>query len=325
MDKIKIPDSKMLIPSNMFDICHIDKLTRKDISLKYTKYEAVPHRKSCYFLDKFIFHIKTHFNIEIKEYCKKYLNIEWPRCPISGKEVGYKIFGKGLVLSIFAVPVTKEYSPAFKEYCERISKERIGAGNPMFGKKAWNTGLTAETNETVRKVAQCRVGVKTPDDVREKQSISAKKRKIHGHTGIKHSEATKQILREKTAQRYSNGIFKRESSIHIKMREFLNSLPLLERLGEEQCVQFFSIDFAFPDVKIGIECNGTYFHVDPRIYPNGPKDAIQRRNFGRDKIKLDFLLKEGWKILSIWETEINDQTFKEELICKLKELNILKV
>ncbi len=108
------------------------------------------------------------------------------------------------------------------------------------------------------------------------------------------------------------------------MREFLALLNLKERLQEEFQVKYYSIDFAFQNAKVAIECDGTYYHVDPRIYPDGPKDKIQRRNFGRDKAKNKYLSDRGWTILRCWETEINDGTFKEYLICKFKELNLLK-
>ncbi len=52
---------------------------------------------------------------------------------------------------------------------------------------------------------------------------------------------------------------------------------------------------------------------------------MQRRNFGRDILKKQICSdQEGWIILEAWETEINDGTFKNQILCKLKELNLLK-
>ena len=84
------------------------------------------------------------------------------------------------------------------------------------------------------------------------------------------------------------------------------------------------MDFAFPEKKVAIECQGTYFHVDPRRYPDGPINAMQRRNFGRDKAKKKYCNLIGWEIIEVWENEINDDSFKENLKCKLLELKIIK-
>ena len=107
------------------------------------------------------------------------------------------------------------------------------------------------------------------------------------------------------------------------MREFLKTLNLKEPFKEEFQVKYFSMDFAFQNAKVAIECQGTYFHVDSRIYPNGPINAMQRRNFGRDKVKKQLCEKEGWIIIPIWETEINDEQFKNILLCELSKLNLL--
>ena len=108
------------------------------------------------------------------------------------------------------------------------------------------------------------------------------------------------------------------------MREFLQTLDLIENPVEEYQIKYFSADFAFPEHKIAIECQGQYYHVDPRVYPNGPKTAVQRRNFGRDKAKKKYLDMKGWIMLEAWEAEINDGSFKEDILCKLKELKLLK-
>ena len=308
-----------LIKINLFDTCLINNTP------KYLIVEMYPTRQhGAYYLNKFSNFIKDNYQLSLKEYCKKYLNIEWPKCPISGEEVGYKIDGKGINLSKFKKGcISKEFSPKFAESCDKISKERKGKGNPMFGKSAWNRGKD-KRNPSIKIAAQKRTGRITSEESRKKQSESAKKRKIHGHTGFKHSKKSIEKMRIATAERYRNGLFKRESGIHIKMREFLSTLNLKEKPLEEYQVKYYSLDFALPEHKIGIECNGTYYHVDPRIYSEGPKDKIQRRNFGRDKAKKKYLEDRGWTIIECWETEINDGIFKEFLINKLKELNLLQ-
>lgn len=321
MDIIKSEDLILLIPIDKFSICLITGKTKEQIIKEF------PRRQDGeYYLSKFENHLNKNCSISLKDYCKQYLQIEWRQCPTKKCDVGFKKTGKGLVLSKFAKGgMTKEYCPKFAEFCRQMSESRKGSGNPMSGKAAWNKGLNSE-DPRVAAVAEKRRGTKTSDEAKKKQSISAKKRKIHGHTGKKHSEESIQKMREATAKSWAAGNFKRESSIHIKMREFLSTLELTENLEEEFQVKYFSLDFAFPDVKIGIEVQGQFFHVDPRVYPNGPICAIQRRNFGRDKVKKQYCCdRNGWVIIEVWEAEINDGTFKEQLKCRLQELNLLKV
>lgn len=319
MGNIKIEDSIYLIPINKFEICKIDGVSRKSIIALY------PTRKNgAYYLNKFSNYIKNNYQISLKDYCKKYLEIDWPKCPKKGSENGYKISGKGLVISRYSKGgINKDNCSAFSKGCDRLSKERTGAGNPMFGKVPWNRGLD-NSHPIIKRNADLRKGTKTSEETKKKQSNSAKIRKIHGHTGKKHSPETIEKLRTITADRIKNKKFHRESSLNIKVREFLDSLNLTFSYEKEFTIKYFSCDFAFPQQKIAIECQGTFFHIDPRIYPNGPICAVQRRNFGRDKVKREYLEKHGWKLIEIWETEINDDTFKKYLECKLKELNILK-
>ena len=95
MKTIKTDILNRLIPSHMFNICLIDGSTKSTIITLF------PSRKNgAYYIDKFNNYLKK-FNINIKDYCKIWLNINWPVCPISHEDVGYKISGVGLKLSQF--------------------------------------------------------------------------------------------------------------------------------------------------------------------------------------------------------------------------------
>lgn len=262
--------------------------------------------------------------MSIKEYCLKHLTKSWPKCPSSGYDVGYKISGKGISLSRFKQGrVSKASCPNFAAACEKFSIIRSGEGNPMFGKPPWNKGKD-KRNPSIKAISEARTGVSLSQETRKRQSDSAKRRKIHGHTGRKHSPKTIKKLRENTARLWAQGRFNLVSSIHLKMREFLKTLSLVEKVEEEFQVKYFSMDFALQKAKVAIECQGTYFHVDPRKYPSGPIDDIQRRNYGRDKAKNKICSRDGWTIIPCWETEINNGEFKKDILCKLSELNLLK-
>ena len=318
MKTIETQDLKYFIPIDTFNICLIDQASRKQIT------EMYPTRKDgAYYLDKFSNYIKDNYSISFKDYCKQYLKFDWPLCPSSSSETGYRFNGKGVFISTFAAgKISKEHCPKFMAACEKFSIERKGSGNPMFGKEPWNKGLDVN-HPVIAKIAEDRKGKKTSDEVKLKQSESAKKRIVHGHTGKKHSPETIEKLRENTAQMYRDKKYTRVTGIEIKVRNFLIEQNI--QFVEQYFFKYYSLDFALTDQKICIECQGQYFHSDPRFYPNGPISNVQRRNFGRDKAKRKYLKSKDWEMIELWEAEINDGQFKEILICKLKELKALEV
>ena len=167
--------------------------------------------------------------------------------------------------------------------------------------------------------------IKSPETI-EKLKLAAKNRKKEPHLGCKHSEETKQKFREITAKKWADGVFNKKTSIEVKVEDFLKGIEssLKEKFVFQHLAKYFTLDFAFPDVKVGIECQGTFFHIDPRVYPDGPICAVQRRNAGRDKSKRKYLTERGWTIIELWEIEINDGRFKQQLLCELQKLNLIE-
>lgn len=317
MKTIETQDLKYFIPINMFNICLIDQVKREEIIKIYPK-----RTQGIYYLDKFSNYLENKHSIKFKDYCKKYLKFDWPLCPASGEETGFRVTGKGVFISKFKRgKITKKHCPNFAKSCRELSEKRKGIGNPMFGREAWNKGLDAN-HPKIAKIVEKSKGRKTSLESREKQSASAKKRLVHGHTGKKHSEETIAKLRENTAKMYRDKKYNRVTSIEIKVRDFLIEKRI--NFEEQHFFKYYSLDFALINEKICIECQGQFFHCDPRFYPNGPISNVQRRNLGRDKSKRKYLESKGWKMIEIWEAEINDGQFKDILTCKLKELKVLE-
>lgn len=323
MTPIKRPDSGYLIPIATLCTCLIDGLTRVQILKLYTR-EQVGRPKACYYLDKLTYHLTTKHGIDLKTYCKQHLDVEWPLCPGTGAEVGYRIDGSGIILYQYAHGgITKATCAAFADSCERASIERTGDGNPMHGKPAWNAGLTAETDERMAKVSARMMGNKpSPESIEKgRQKKLGRPSKTKGKRI--HSDERREWFKEHTASLWRRGVFSKVSGIHVKMREFLATLPLNEAPQEETTLGPFSLDFGFVSAKIGIEADGDYYHVNPDHYPNGPENAMQRRNHGRDKSKNAYAATCGWTLLRYWEHDINSGAFKDPLICRLRELSLL--
>lgn len=306
-----------VIPIEQFEICLVDGVAKKDIIKLY------PTRSGgAYYLDKFANYLRDKHNLSIKEYCIKYGGIDWPRCPGTGKEVAYKTSsGLGLVLNQFRRGgVRKDTCKKFEDGCKVLSEQRKGDKNPCWKKEPWNKGLDASDPRIATALAAAHAAPMTPER-REKLRKAGLGKVRHA---MPHTKEAKEKMRIATAKRWALGRFAcSRTSIQQKMMEFLQSLNLSEMFLEELQVDFYSLDFAFKNAKVAIECDGDYFHINPKFYPNGPKDAIQRRNAGRDRAKNKYLENLGWTVLRYWECEINAGTFKEHLTCKLRELGLL--
>lgn len=72
----------------------------------------------------------------------------------------------------------------------------------------------------------------------------------------------------------------------------------------------FVCDFSIPKYKIIIECDGDYWHGNPKIYNKKDLNQTQKRKIKIDRIKDIYLKKKGWKVLRFFETEINNSVSK---------------
>lgn len=64
-------------------------------------------------------------------------------------------------------------------------------------------------------------------------------------------------------------------------------------------------DFQIINTNIIIEVQGDYYHCNPLVYGDGPKDEIQIKHVLRDYYKKCYFLSRGYKIIEIWELDIN--------------------
>jgi len=317
MSLIKKNLIKNSLTVNIFDTCLIDGVSSLEIKVKMAGRKNGP-----YYLDKFAKHLSSNHKMSLKDYVKTHLKIPWPICPISKEEVGYIIRGFGILFSTFKPGcVTKEFSPAMRLHSERMSKNRKGEKNPMFGSKAWNNGITKEDHLSMMAVSKKMTGRVVGEATRSKHRKNRAESLIKARHTVAHSKETIDALRLETASRYSRGVYKRKTKIQILLSKYLSQVGVPHE--EEYLIGFYSIDLAIPSAKVAIEADGDYFHSNPAEYPDGPKDAIQRKNAIRDKQKNSYMLNHGWTLIRYWETDINKLDFKEKLICDLKKLRLL--
>jgi len=65
------------------------------------------------------------------------------------------------------------------------------------------------------------------------------------------------------------------------------------------------VDFMLDDGRV-LEVNGTYWHADPRVYPDGPRFESQRRGEAGWARKAAALAALGIPLLVVWERELRD-------------------
>ena len=287
MTTTKTALSTYFIPQDLFKVCLVDGATFDSIT------SNIKDSKERYYLSKFDKHLQN-LGLTMQDYCEKYLNFKWPICPKTNQRTGFAPKGYGLKISTRRNSRIEDHDGTM--FLHKTKKIK----NPNAPKRQFS------------------------DEHRTKIALSRKNHPLKARHSQKHTEETKLKMAESTAKGWAAGRFNRRPSTEIKVEDFLKTLSLTSKFTPQFRIDYFTVDFACPEFKIAIECQGTFFHIDPRVYPNGPICAVQRRNFGRDIAKRKWCVdRMGWVIIELWETEINDCQFKEILLCKLRELNLL--
>jgi hypothetical protein len=275
--------------------------------------ESRKNRKSnnCFLSEIADFYYKEKYSMNIVQVLSKFYEI--PKCPITGDFVSYNCAGS-IVFGKFSSTVSQEEmcsyiaknNESYKAHIERMRISRKGDCNPRYGSKPWNKGLTVNDNEVLRNMGEKRRGTKHSEEARKKQSESAKKRKVHGHTGHRHSEASKQIMREKTINRIKNGLFPQTNSLpHRKVKELLEEVFGVCGKDFEEEFPYGVFTFDFKVGKYLIEVQGDFWHCNPRTRHKEAKHASQRVNVSRDRKKERVVNEKGeYTLIKLWEDDI---------------------
>ena len=177
------------------------------------------------------------------------------------------------------------------------------------GQKAWNKGLTKETDKRVLKNS---IGVSkglkgnipwnkgkkgVQSSTRKGKKMSKELCLINKKAAIKFwssekSKQAKEKIRKNTVRQHSKKIFPQTNT---KIEKSMKSILIENKINFIQEFNFddrFCCDFAIPEKQIIIECDGDYWHN---------KKDIKKR----DMQKNEYVISKGWKILRFWEHEIN--------------------
>lgn len=294
---------------NFCIICH---LSYENFSKEY---------KGGYCLNKIINHLLDKHNITLEDYLELYCSYNRPICKCGCNNKTFVNF-KNTVKSgtiIFNEYIDKHYfkdKNFIKKHSEEL-KNRTGEKNPMYGKKPWNKGLDKNKNKSLLSVSLKKTGSKMSVEAKHNMSISAMKRKIHGHTGKKHSLETKIKIRLKTIEQIKKCELQQ---IYTKPTIIFEDMLKKNNISykREKDFEYFVFDFYLTDYNYYIEIDGDYWHSNPKFYPNGPKTNSQKINFYRDIKKNIFCKKNNIKLLRFWEFDILNNL--NEIEKKIKEL-----
>lgn len=220
-----------------------------------------------------------------KKYGKNILEVldeyyDIPRCSKTGLFLSYScfgfiVFGKYGVGYVWNKGLTKNDNDSVR----KIAESKIGEKNPMYGILPWNKDLTKENSLSVKSVSDKMKGRALSNDHKNKLSKSALERVFHGHTGCKHSDNTKIKI---SLAKGGNGDLKRLKDRKriiwddIKWRDFilLRDLYTCVVCGKGRSVQAHHIKpkAKYPKLRYDKENGITLcFECHKKIYQNEEK------------------------------------------------------
>jgi len=208
------------------------------------------------------------------------------------------------------------YEATIKDYCKWIhghqAKVKGHFGDPKNPKRVQaiiktrkEKFISGEYNHVIKAIKKNR---KDPN-LGKKISQGAKgipKPKPEGF-GVGRVQSKK--TRKKMSKTAISNIIKTNRNHTSKLEKtFANILDLLDIKYQ----QFFYAkeikafyDFYIPEHNLIIEVDGDFWHCNPDKFPN-PEYITQKRNIQRDKIKTQWAITNGYKLLRFWENDIKN-------------------
>ena len=128
-----------------------------------------------------------------------------------------------------------------------------------------------------------------------------------------------------SAMKAKGGIAARSKAINYEMNNFETKVS--EWLTSQSIRHTYSaimsngtknyqFDFLLHDYRILLECNGTYWHGDPRFFTLEENHSVLRKlnqtqlnNIEKDKLKKEYAASKGFKLVVLWEEDVNNNDY----------------
>lgn len=214
---------------------------------------------------------------------------------LKGWNAGEKnsMYGKGYLLKDHIVT---------KKTREKISKKNKGKHSSP--ETEFKKGHKV-SKKTRRKIGEANKGHIATEKTRKKVSMKIKDL-------WKDEEYRKNYIEKRAKQVFPM----KDSSQEVKIQNFLKSLGIEFFTHQYMKIPHaYQCDILIPPMNLIIECDGDFIHCNPAKYPpnfvrypnskcNQPAHVI----WERDKIRTKELIKKGFKVLRLWEFEINEMS-----------------
>ena len=300
------------ISNEIWHVCKICNTKIQDLAKLYGG-------SGTYYTKVFITHLEKDHKLTAEQYFEKYDKTQFcckscnKKCKIN-KPSSSKMYWKNMC----------GFNDGVKKWSEEARISRKGKGNPMYGKKSWNTGLGLD-DPRIEKIASARRGKAMSNEQKIKISEAGRKfiatGKTRGMSGKTHSLETCEKLRQATLNSIKNGTFKQLiSRPHLKLKEILTNLNI--EFEEEKQSSFWSFDFYLTKYDTYIEVDGDYFHANPNTrWPDGPKTITQLKVRKNDIKKNKYCEDNNIRLIRFWENDImkNTELIIEKIQCLVQK------
>jgi len=173
-----------------------------------------------------------------------------------------------------------------------------GENNPMYGAISWNNGLTkyddVRISEYGKKISEIR-----------KKEWSEKTEEEKNKVILRLNEAMIQVSKPTKIENKIEDLLKQTNISYVKNKRF----------GR------FILDFYIPESNLVIECDGDYWHANPKFYADKELTDAQVKNVDRDNRKNKLLYDNNIEFIRIWEYDIhnNFEIMKNKIWEKLQK------
>lgn len=109
----------------------------------------------------------------------------------------------------------------------------------------------------------------------------------------------------------------RKTSIEKKVESYLKEINIDFKYNFI-LNNLYQFDFFIKDMNLIIETHGDYWHANPLYYSDNDDtkkklNETQRYKINLDNLKLAYITENKYKLLSIWETDIKNDSYKKTL------------
>lgn len=131
-------------------------------------------------------------------------------------------------------------------------------------------------------------------------------------TFFKENPQAKENLRQ---FRFKQVLPMKDTLIEIKIQNFLANLKIEYFTHRYMHIEHgYQCDILIPSIKTIIECDGDYWHGNPKFYTDEKLTERQKKQRENDKIRTRELEEKGFQVIRLWESEITSMNYDDFMV-----------